>query len=193
MLFIDFENFNIAKYNYYKKKGLQNPKIDFNDFPKQLINKLKSKHVLVKTFLFYPKPDDFLMQHPQKAKIYNWIETLKNMNHFAVVEGSHIARPINGKDTSTMDINDSSTYNVVEKGTDVNVAVHILTKAFHNAFDTAVILSGDTDYLPIVNTLNMMGKSVVMVGVEGQNLSKFKECSDAQVYINDSFFNNCKL
>lgn len=92
-----------------------------------------------------------------------------------------------------MDINDPSSYNIIEKGTDINLAVHVLTKAFHNAFDTAIIMSADTDYLPIFETLNMMGKSVVIAVVDGQNIGKFKELSDAQIFLDDKFFNKCLL
>lgn len=193
MLFIDYENFSIAKQNYYKNKRIENPKLDFKKLPLAINSQLEQKHVLVKTFLFFPKPDDFLIQNPHKAAVYSWIEKLKNQNYLSIIEGSHIARPTNNNDSSTMNINDPSTYNIIEKGTDVNLTVHVLTKAFHNAFDTAIIMSADTDYLPIVKTLNMMGKSVVMAVIEGQIINKFKELSDAQIFLDDKFFNKCLL
>lgn len=82
MVFIDFENFGIAKYQYYKKKSLldaqastkaagqpipatapvYNPKLDFNALPREVAALLPTPHVLIKTFLFAPKPDNFLMQ-----------------------------------------------------------------------------------------------------------------------------------
>lgn len=193
MLFIDYENFSIAKQNYYKNKEIENPKLDFKKFPLAINSRLNPQHVLVKTFLFVPKPDDFLIQNPHRAAVYNWIEKLKNQNHLSVIEGYHIARPTNSNDPNTMDINDPSSYNIIEKGTDINLAVHVLTKAFHNAFDTAIIMSADTDYLPIFETLNMMGKSVVIAVVDGQNIGKFKELSDAQIFLDDKFFNKCLL
>lgn len=35
-----------------------------------------------------------------------------------------------------------------EKMTDVNIATHILVDAFNDAFDTAILISGDSDLLP---------------------------------------------
>ena len=73
MVFIDFENFDIAKYNYYKKKSLDdakkearekgehepttapvnNPRLDFNKLPQKIVELLPNQHILVKTFLFF--------------------------------------------------------------------------------------------------------------------------------------------
>ncbi len=94
MVFIDFENFDISKYNYYKQKSLidaqdvarqqgkpiptdltsisiNNPKLDFNTVPKEVIKLLPTMHSLVKTFLFAPKPDAFLMNQQWRASTYN--------------------------------------------------------------------------------------------------------------------------
>ena len=48
---------------------------------------------------------------------------------------------------------------MTELGTDVNIAIHSLRMAFFNAYDAAIFVSGDTDYLPIYETLRMMGNS----------------------------------
>lgn len=209
MLFIDFENFDISKYSYYKKRyndekekvtkqgndatqvRFDNPKLDFNKLPQEIIKLLNQPHVLVKTMLFAPKPDDFLMKDERRKSVYNWINGMRNQDFFTVIEGAHLARPINGKAFSSMNIDDPSTYYVEEKGTDVNLAVNVISKAFHNAFDTAIILSGDTDYLPVMDTLNNLGKSVIVVGVKGQNLFKFKQHSDAQIILDNDFFQKC--
>lgn len=70
MVFIDFENFDISKYNYYRAKCLEDaksaalaagtpvpthvqtvvPKLDFNKIPKEVVNLLSNPHTLVKTF-----------------------------------------------------------------------------------------------------------------------------------------------
>ena len=71
MVFIDFENFDISKYNYYRAKCLEDaksaalaagtpvpthvqtvvPKLDFNKIPKEVVNLLSNPHTLVKTCL----------------------------------------------------------------------------------------------------------------------------------------------
>lgn len=211
MVFIDFENFDISKYTYYKKKCMEDahdgarghrhsgpyaaqtivPKLDFNRLPQEVVKLLGQPHVLVKTFLFAPKPDEFLMKDPKRAGTYNWINGLKNQDFFTVVEGVHSARPVSGYTYSTIDLNVPQSYYVEEKGTDVNIAAHMITKGLHNAYDTAVIMSGDTDYIPVMDILNTVGKSVVVVGVKGQNLFQFKHHSDAQIILDDAFFKKC--
>lgn len=199
MVFIDFENFDIAKNNYYKSMNkelpetnkIENPKLDFNLFPQKVVELLPTEHVLVKTFLFAPKPDDFLMQDTRRESTYNWINGMKNQDYFTVVEGTHSARPVAGYTYQTMEINNRASYYVVEKGTDINIAAHLITKGFMNAYDTAVIMSGDTDYIPVMDILNTLGKTVVVVGVKGQNLFKFKHHTDKQIILDNDFFSSC--
>ena len=197
MVFIDFENFQINLNKYYAtlkdESGtpLKSPKLDYNAFPKKVVNQLGCQNILVKTFLFAPKPDEFLMKDKARESTYNWLNGMRNQDRFSLIEGSHRARPINGCDFSTMDITNPKTYYVEEKGTDVNIAAHLITKGFMNAFDTAVLISGDTDYIPVLDLLNTLGKSVVMVGVYGQKLNAFKHRSDQQIVLDKDFFDTC--
>lgn len=211
MIFIDFENFGIAKFKYYKKLALDaaqalarqngqpipqfapfhNPKLDFNALPKKIVEQLDTPHVLVKTFFFAPKPDTFLMADPQRASAYNWINGMKNQDYFTVVEGTHSARPVAGFTYQTMSLENPASYYVEEKGTDVNIAAHLITKGLLHSYDTAVVVSGDTDYIPVMDILNTIGKTIVVVGVKGQNLFQFRHHSDAQLLLDDAFFQQC--
>lgn len=50
-----------------------------------------------------------------------------------------------------------------EKMTDVNIAVELLSAAFLNEFDTAMVISGDSDLAPAVEkTRQLFGKRVVV-------------------------------
>ena len=191
MIFIDFENFNIALMNLYKKQGKSFARLDYNAFPQKLISRLPNNHRLIKTYLFAPKPDDFLMQDGRRKNTYDWINGLKNQKYFTVIEGQHLARPVSGYSFSEMDINKPETYFVVEKGTDVNMAAHLITKGFLHAYDTALILSGDSDYIATLDILNTIGKTTISVGVKGQNLSRLKEHSDDVVILDTDFFDLC--
>jgi uncharacterized LabA/DUF88 family protein len=199
MVFIDYENFNMARQQYYfadaKKNGTNYylPRLDLTILPKVLVESLSQNHLLIKTFLFAPKPDDFLMLDAGRKKTYDWLCGMKNKDFFTVVEGRHVSRPAKNTLPGDMDINDRASYYVEEKGTDANITAHLITKAFLNAYDTAVILSGDTDYLPTLDILNTMGKTVIMTGVKGQNLGAFREHSDKQIILDDCFFKKCEL
>ena len=114
---------------------------------------------------------------------------LRNQKNFDVIEGEYIARPI--LENGTMDINNKHSYYKVEKGTDMNIAVETLTKAYNNAFDTAIFLSADTDYLPIYRLLRTMGKLVCVVVVQGQYIGKLIPNIDSYYYLDDAFFKTC--
>lgn len=191
MVFIDFENFNIAVVDYYRKLGLQAPKLDYEKIPAELVAMLPGDNDLIKTFLCAPKPDDFLMQDPKRSGTYTWLNGLRNKKYFAVVEGQHVARPVSGFTYKTMDISNPASYFVAEKGTDINLASQLLAKGFLNAYDTAVIVSGDSDYIPVLNILNTIGRITVTVGVQGQNLQKLQKCSDDTVLLDKPYFDKC--
>jgi len=190
MLFIDFENFNIAVKTLYKNETL--PKLDYNLFPKKIVERLSGDdNRLVKTFLFAPKPDDFLLKDEKRKRTYEWVRGLNNQRYFTVIEGQHVARPVAGFTFHTMDINNPASYFVVEKGTDVNMATHLVTKGFLHAYDTAIVVSGDTDYIPTLDVLNIIGKTTVCTGVKGQNLLKLKKHSDDILVLDKDFFDDC--
>lgn len=193
MIFIDYENFEINYSIYYKNQGVTIPRLDYNKFPRNLVKNISPNYDLVKTLMFIPKPDDFLMQDTYYKNRYEWFDSIRSINNLTIIEGEHIARPAPTFKREQMDVTNHSTYYVSEKGTDVNLTAHLLTKGFMNAYDVAIIVSGDTDYIPVIEILNTLGKSVVIVGVEGQNLYKFKKIADRQVFLKDTFFKTCLL
>ena len=88
-----------------------------------------------------------------------------------------------------MNIADHRTYYKVEKGTDINLAVHALTKAHFDAYDVAFVMSADTDYLTVYQQLKNMGKLVVVVIVRGQNIGKLRPEVDDFLILDKPFFN----
>jgi len=190
MIFVDHLNFEIATSNYYAKYfGARGPKLDYNSFPKELA-KLIPDSRLVRTYIFAPKPDDFLMQDPTLKSYYDWINgTLRNIRYLQVIDGEYIARPTDER--KPMNINDHTTYYKVEKGTDVNLATCMLAAAYQNAYDVAILVSADSDYIPIIRQVSNFGKNVVAVGVYGQNLTKLKRETDDIFILKKEFFDNC--
>ena len=181
-----------AKNNgFYGTLSKPSPKLDYRKIPHELIKKLPVSGYVAKTILCAPKPDDFLMNIESRKNTYNWINGLKNMDYYAVIEGEHIARPVSGYTKDTMKPDNPASFYIIEKGTDINMATEIVSKAFLNAYDTAIIISGDSDYIPVLKILNTIGKSSVMVGVKGQNLTRIKPYVDQIVIIDETFFNSC--
>lgn len=51
-----------------------------------------------------------------------------------------------------------------EKGVDVHIAVDLLTGAYEDHFDTAVLVSSDTDLIPAVHGVRRKGKKIEYIG-----------------------------
>jgi uncharacterized LabA/DUF88 family protein len=73
-----------------------------------------------------------------------------------------------------------------EKGVDVALATKMLTHAIHRAFETAILVSGDKDYLETVRTVKNMGLRVEIVSFR-RSLSQElgAESSAPIVYLDD--------
>ena len=48
----------------------------------------------------------------------------------------------------------------IEKKIDIKIAIDIISLAYENAYDTAVLISGDGDFIPIVKKVKELDKKV---------------------------------
>ena len=55
-----------------------------------------------------------------------------------------------------------------EKGVDVKLAVDLLVGAYDNLYDTAIVVSSDTDLIPAMLKVKHLGKSVEYIGFAHQ-------------------------
>ena len=53
-----------------------------------------------------------------------------------------------------------SSLGVAEKKVDIRIAVDVISLAYERAYDTAVLVSGDGDFVPVVKKLKEIGKNV---------------------------------
>ena len=68
----------------------------------------------------------------------------------------------------------------VEKGVDILIATDMLTGALRNCYDTAIIVSGDGDFAPVLEEIKRAGKQI-------ENAT-FSSCrSDALINASDLF------
>jgi uncharacterized LabA/DUF88 family protein len=49
---------------------------------------------------------------------------------------------------------------VIEKKVDIKIAIDIISLAYENAYDTAVLVSGDGDFVPVVKKVKELDKNV---------------------------------
>lgn len=85
---------------------------------------------------------------PSKAKRQSdYIEALETLSEFQIFYGHYLSDFVECKRCGNM------IYKPNEKMTDVNIAVELLKDAFNNAFDTAILVSADSDLLSPIKTI----------------------------------------
>ena len=55
-----------------------------------------------------------------------------------------------------------------EKGVDVEIAVDLLVGAYENTYDTAILVSSDTDLIPAMAKVKQLGKKIEYIGFAHQ-------------------------
>jgi hypothetical protein len=71
-----------------------------------------------------------------------------------------------------------------EKMTDVNIAVELLSGAYLNEFDTALVVSADSDLAPAVETtIRLFGKRVVMAFPPSRHSSRLSRSATGHFHI----------
>ena len=183
MVFIDHMNFDIALQKYYKSLSKPTIKLDYNKLFRNVCGQISNVDFL-KGFIFIPKPDEFLMKDKNLENYYNWVTGMKNAPYTDVIEGRYVARQVD--ENIPMEIGNKSTYYKVEKGTDINLATHAISKAFYNSYDIAFFLSA------VYEVLKSIGKITVVVGVKGKNVNSIRPMVDNVLILNEEFFDNCK-
>ncbi|HEY8341746.1 MAG TPA: NYN domain-containing protein [Calditerricola sp.] len=172
MIFIDGNNFYHTCRHYLQ----QNPKVDLEKLAHLLVNKRPGRH-LMRTYFY-------TVDEPQQQGI---ITALKYKPRFLVVTGKLVKHPIHGH---TLDPTNPSTYFAEEKGTDVNLTTDMIVGAYMNSYDTAVLLSADSDYKRVIEEVRKTGKIVEIALPEGQR-SELKKYADEVIEINEDDFRRC--
>lgn len=126
MVFIDYQNFNISKNKYLLSNNENWFNINFSKLAKEINNLTTLNTTMVKTYLFAYKPCETLLKIQNYKDYYSWLNGLKNKPFFEVIEGTQEIRQTS--QNIKIDLDDPKTYTTQEKGTDINLAVNMLSK-----------------------------------------------------------------
>lgn len=187
MVFIDYQNFNINLQEHYKGRIFK--PVNYWALGKAINEIIPLKSEVIKTYLFAYKPCEELMKLDKYSKYYSWLNNLRKTPYLEIIEGRQEIRTYDG---IKFDINNPQTYFTEEKETDINLATHMLAKGFQNAYDIAILVSGDTDYIKVVETLHNIGKTVVIAHFKHQNVSRYDEICDANIVLYDDVLNKAR-
>ena len=122
--------------------SLNGAKIDFE----KLIKELTKGRILTNAF-YYIAPLDITSNEKKYWKHQKFLAELEKISGFKVVLCT--LRKHENKDGS---------FGFDVKGDDVYLANDLLVGAYENLYDTAVLVSGDEDFVPVINTLKRLNK-----------------------------------
>ena len=152
-LFIDGSNL----YNGMRE-NLSNTRVNLQ----ALIDQLLNKRALYRVYYYNaPLTDDY--ESDLREGQQRFFESLRRIPYVTVRLGRLHRR------------NDGS---LVEKGIDVAIAVESLTLAFQDAYDTAILVSGDSDYIELVEAIKARGKHVECAMFKNQSAGILVEYVD---------------
>ena len=116
MAFIDYQNFDIALKNYYKTMKKEFPRLDYQKMAHNICQVIPLGHVpvsLVKTMLFVPEPDEFLLKDSFWKEYDRSLSGLQSKPFLDVVKGRFVSYPVDAE--VPMNINDRRTFYKIEK------------------------------------------------------------------------------
>ena len=173
IIFIDGSNlYHILKDMYGHSRTLMN--FDFEIFIDLIINNRKK----IRTY-YYTAPLDRKKNAEIYAKQQRFFEKLKKMQNFKLVLCRMQKEKIDGK----------TIYLVKED--DIHLAVDMVKLAYNNAYDTAVLVSSDGDFVPAIKSIQEIGKKVENIGFKTKFSWHLKQECDKFTQLNKEFLNKC--
>lgn len=149
ILFIDGSN----HYHIIKKMFNMDCLSEFNF--EEFIKRIVDKRDLVRVY-YYTAPLDKNYPNGQDtySKQQQFFERLRKIPYFSLILCRMQKEIINGKPH----------YHVKED--DINLAVDMVKLAYNNAYDTAILVSSDGDFVPAIKVVKEFGKKVENIGFE---------------------------
>lgn len=158
-IFIDGSNL------YHGLKILGIKRIDFNEFTKLLAGCNEIKRIF-----YYTARMDITFDEQRFIKHQHFLRKLSLIPKFKIVFCTF--KKIIEQDRKIR-------YEV--KGDDVQLANDMLVGAYENLYDTAILVSGDEDFKPVVRTVKRLGKEVENIFFRGGSSSRLRKiCSSSK-------------
>lgn len=83
---------------------------------------------------------------------------------------------------------------VIEKKVDINIAIDIISLAYEDAYDTAVLVSGDGDFVPVVRKVKELEKNVEVWAFRYSLAKALKEeLKQENIHYFDEIVSNIKI
>ena len=171
-IFIDGSNF------YHSVKdtfGIHDNQVDFA----RLIELLKKDRLLT-TVYYYNAPLDRGHNRYIYRKQQKFFSYLKRIPGFHVIlcNMRKIRRPDGG-------------FVFEVKGDDIHLATDMLSHAYENIYDTAILVSGDGDFVPVIRRVQKLGKKVENAYFQVSRSTFLKKVCDSSVLLDRVLIEKC--
>ena len=154
--------------NLYHNLRRNHIKISFEE----LIKRLETKREVTDVFYYTAELDPKF--NPQKYKDHHeFLERIRKIPRFHVVLCNLKKIPL-----------EDGTFNYDIKGDDVHLTVDLISGAYEDIFDTAIIVSGDEDFIPALKKVQELGKKVENAYFIASASSALKNSSNASICMN---------
>lgn len=175
-IFIDGNNF------YHGLKSLYKDSKKYIDFSfEKLCNYLSNKNDIISIFYYNATLDKNYDSNKYDSQ-QKFFKKLKLIPKFNLILCKMLKRKLNNQ----------KRYYYVLKEDDIHLAVDMVEGAYNNLFDTAIIISGDGDFLPAVKSVQKKNKKVVNVYFKKSSSRHLKQYCDKSIELTkeilDKFF-----
>ncbi len=162
-IFIDGSNL----YHSYKALGVSN--IDFQ----KLADSLKGERLLVSVF-YYNSSLDISVDEKKYWKQQKFFDVLRRLPGFNVV----LCRRKKFK-------KEDGTFGFEVKGDDVYLATDLVSGAYESLYDTAIIVSGDEDFVPAIKKVQKLGKKVENIYFSSTSSNYLKKTCNSSLCLDE--------
>lgn len=80
-----------------------------------------------------------------------------------------------------------------EKGVDVHIATNMLTLAWNNVYDTAILISGDGDFVEAVKSVKERGKHVENAYFKTSQSNALRDACDVDIELAKELLEKCQI
>lgn len=177
-VFIDGSNLDRATVHCFAKRVL----------PQALVNKLVGQRRLMRVY-YYEAP---LLRHVNPGSFQaqqGFFEALRHEPHFQVRLGRRVERDKEFKCTECG--KNSTTKTWEQKGVDALIVLDLVSLATKNAYDVAVLIAGDQDFIEAVLEVRMLGKVVENAFTGYAWAPPLKKVVDKVITLDREFLTDC--
>lgn len=180
-IFVDFWNFQLSWNEYHRNVG-NKKKVPIpweKTLPQVLVNKIGTDAVYTGTHVYA----SINPKSPSDMKLKSFLEIMATFPGYSViVKERKPAKPIKcnnegcRKPIIICPHCSKKLIRTVEKGVDTSIATELFYYALENLYDTAILLSGDKDFIPAIEYIQRRGNYIIHAGFKEQSFEIRKAC-----------------